>query len=90
MEKSIHVDSYDLYKNDEYTNIENHSKMFVDLWDENDIILISNLFKSATKSINSLSNDIPFLSNVEVRNLSLSCSRSAESTIIRSDFKQTI
>ncbi len=51
-EKQIYIDSYDSFKDDPQSLeiLNQHIKIFKDLWDDNDISLIYNIFKSASKT----------------------------------------
>jgi hypothetical protein len=51
LEKSIHIDSYEnTDENSDAMSLESQQKIFQDLWEESDISLVYNLFKSANKS----------------------------------------
>lgn len=68
--EKLHIDSYDTYKNVDVLNLStntiiNIEKIFKDIWDSNDIILISNLFKSAVKLQEKQPYNFSYLTGIE-------------------------
>lgn len=69
--KEVHIDSYDDDKQIEDLNLSTHSKInlekiFIDIWDETDIRLVSSMLKSAQKLKDlNLSSDNNYINSIE-------------------------